>query len=163
MLKVSKFAEEGHSVLGLMVSVCLSTSYDQSDNIQTVTYFIFEAKYISTTSTTNYYLCFVESSHQRSLGLQHQTCICRELLHLAQQLCILGGLPPLLTVKVTQVQSGSVALLGQIGKVVRQGAMGLVSRCLEKYPLYAVDSWDDVWISGLPLNGSLHPRRPCTR
>ena len=63
MLKVSIFAEEGHSVLGLMVSVCLSTSYGQSDNIQAVTYFIFEAKYNSTTST-KYYLCFVESSHQ---------------------------------------------------------------------------------------------------
>ena len=63
MFKVSVFAKEGHSVLGLMVSVRLSTSYDQSDNIQTVTYFIFEAKYNSTTST-KYYLCFVESSHQ---------------------------------------------------------------------------------------------------
>ena len=148
MLKVSIFAEESHSVLGLMVSVCLSTSYDQGDIVKTVTYFIFEAKYISTTST-NHYLCFVESSHQRCLGLQHQTCICRELLHLAQQLCILGGLPPLLTVKVAQVQSGSVALLGQIGEVVRQGAMGLVGRCLEKYTLSAVTNWD----SCLPLNG----------
>ena len=149
MLEVSIFAEEGHSVLGLMVSVCLNTSYDQGDIVKTVTYFIFEAKYISTTSTTNYYLCFVESSHQRSLGLQHQTCICRELLHLAQQLCILRGLPPLVTVKVAQVQSGSVALLGQISEVVRQGAMGLVGRCLEKYTLSAVTNWD----SCLPLNG----------
>ena len=121
---------------------------DQSDTVQTIMYLIFEA-IIYYYYFYNCHLCFIKSRHQGCLGLQHQTCICWELLHLAQKLCILWGEPPLLTVKVTQVESSSVTFLGKIGQAVRQGAMGLVSRCLEKFTRSAVDSFN----SGSPLNG----------
>ena len=75
-------------------------------------------------------LLLVKRSNEGRLGLHHQAGVGGELLQLAEQVGVLGGVAPLGGLEVAQVETHLLDLFGQVVQSAGQGTLGLFSRSL---------------------------------